>query len=204
MYRHTVLHRVVLSAAAAATVIVLSACGTQKTGAADQSGDTGAMPGMSQAAPASKTSFNDTDVAFAQMMIPDHQMTAKMANLAEKKAASKDLKSLAAHMRQGQSQTVETLRARLTAWGKPASGDMAAMRMPGAMSDKDMEMLASMTGMQFDMMFAQMMIKHHEGSMRMARDEQAKGANADAKALAGEMLKKQQAEAEQLRQIANM
>ena len=202
MYRHTVLHRVVLSAAAAATVLVVSACGTQKTGAGAQSGDTGTMPGMSQSAPASEASFNDTDVAFAQMMIPDHQMTAKMAKLAEKKAASKDLKSLAAQMRQGQSQAVATLRDWLTAWGKPASSDMAAM--PGAMSDKDMDMLASMTGMQFDMMFAQMMIKHHEGSMRMARDEQAKGASADAKAMAAKMLKKQRAEVEQLRRIADM
>ena len=202
MYRHTVLHRVVLSAAAAATVIVVSGCGTQKTAAGAQSGDMGAMPGMSQSAPASEASFNDTDVAFAQMMIPDHQMTAKMAKLAEKKAASKDLKNLAAQMRQDQSQAVAKLRDWLTAWGKPASSDMAAM--PGAMSDKDMDMLASMTGMQFDMMFAQMMIKHHEGSMRMARDEQAKGASADAKAIAAKMLKKQRAEVEQLRRIADM
>jgi len=78
------------------------------------------------------------------------------------------------------------------------------MTMPGAMTDKDMTMLKSMKGMDFDMMFAQMMIKHHEGSIQMAKDEQAKGSSAEAKAMAASMIKTRQAEVEQLRKLSTM
>ena len=131
-------------------------------------------------------------------------MTAKMAELAQDKAATEDLKSMAAQMVKGESQTVGTLQGWLKTWGKPASGDMAVMTMPGAMTDKDMDMLKSMSGMDFDMMFAQMMVKHHEGSIQMAQDEQAKGASAEAKAMAADMVKTQQAQVSELRKIATM
>ena len=204
MYRNTVFSRALLSAAAVGTAVILSACGTQDSGGAGQANDVTNMPGMSEPAAETKASFNDADVAFAQMMIPDHQMTAKMAKLAEKKAASKDLKELAGQMREDQARIVDTLQGWLTDWGKPAAGDMAGMEMPGAMTDKDMKMLGSMRGMEFDMMFVQMMIKHHEGSMQIAIAEQAKGANAKAKALAGDMVKEQEAQVEALRGIADM
>jgi uncharacterized protein (DUF305 family) len=204
MYRTFRFQRFVLSVAAVGTAVALAACGSQDAGGAGQSGDMANMPGMSQPAAETKASFNDADVAFAQMMIPDHQMTEKMAKAAQKKASSKDLKELAGQMIEGQSETVDTLQGWLKGWGKPATADMAGMRMPGAMTDKDMDMLESMNGMEFDMMFAEMMIKHHEGSMQMARDEQAKGASTEAKAMAADMLKQQQAQVKSLQGIADM
>jgi uncharacterized protein (DUF305 family) len=204
MRRHSSFQQVVLSVAAAGAALILSGCGTQSAGTAGQSGNTATMPGMTQSAAGTNTSFNNADVSFAQMMIPDHQMMAKMAELAQKKAASADLKTLAADMLQGQSKAVGTLQGWLKTWGKPASGDMAGMTVPGAMTDNDMSMLKSMSGMKFDMMFAQMMVKHHQGSIQMAQDEQTKGASAEAKAMAATMVKTQQAQVEQLRKIGNM
>ena len=198
------LHRVAVSATAVIAALVLAACGSQNTSSADKSGDSAAMPGMTQHATGGAAAFNDADVAFAQMMIPDHQMTAKMAELAQQKAAGKDLKTLAGQMVEGQQKSVTTLQGWLTTWGKPATADMAGMTMPGAMTDKDMTMLKSMKGMDFDMMFAQMMIKHHEGSIQMAKDEQAKGSSAEAKAMAASMIKTRQAEVEQLRKLSTM
>ena len=206
MHRNPALRRISLAAAAASAVVLLSACGSQatgagSTGAASQSGEVAAT---NAPLPNESASFNDADVAFAQMMIPDHEMTAKMGELAQKKAASKELKSLAVDLQQGESEAVDKLGGLLQDWGKPTSGDMAGMDMPGAMTDKDMGMLESMNGMEFDMMFAEMMIKHHEGSLKMARDEQAKGANPDAKAMAADMLERQQAQVDKLRKIAQM
>ena len=186
---------------AAGAAVALSACGSQDSAGADQPKD---MPGMSQPAAGTTASFNDADVAFAQMMIPDHQMTANMAKLAEKKASSQELKDLAGQMREGQSKAVDTLQGWLKDWGASADGEMSSMTMPGAMTAKDMDMLESMEGMEFDMMFAQMMIKHHEGSMQMAKDEQAKGASTQAKAMASDMVKQQQAQVKALRAIADM
>jgi uncharacterized protein (DUF305 family) len=204
MHRNAAFRRIASGAAAVGAAVILSACGSQDTGTAGQSDNAAAAPAASQAATGTQASFNDADVAFVQMMIPDHQMTAEMAEMAEKKADSKDLKTLAAQMRKEQPAAVATLQGWLKAWGKPASSDMAGMDMPGAMSDKDMDMLDSMSGMEFDMMFAEMMIKHHEGSMQMARDEQANGASTEVKAMAADMLEQQQAEVQQLRKIADM
>ena len=204
MHRNAAFRRIATGAAAVGAAVILSACGSQDTGTAGQSDNAAAAPAASQAATGTQASFNDADVAFVQMMIPDHQMTAEMAEMAEKKADSKDLKTLAAQMRKEQPAAVATLQGWLKAWGKPTSSDMAGMDMPGAMSDKDMDMLDSMSGMEFDMMFAEMMIKHHEGSMQMARDEQANGASTEVKAMAADMLEQQQAEVQQLRKIADM
>ena len=204
MCRNIRFRRFMLSVAAVGTAVALAACGSQDAGGAGESGDMVDMPGMSQSAADTTASFNDADVAFAQMMIPDHQMTEKMATVAQKKASSKDLKELAGQMIEGQSETVVTLQGWLKDWGKPTTADMAGMQMPGAMTDKDMDVLESMSGMEFDMMFAEMMIKHHEGSMQMARDEQAKGASPEAKAMAADMLQQQQAQVKVLQGIADM
>lgn len=205
MYRNTTVRRIVLSTTAVGAALILAACGSGDSAAGSQSGGMANMPASNQSAAAdAQASFNDADVAFAQMMIPDHQMTAKMAEMAQEKAKTRELKSLAGQMLEGQSEVVSTLQGWLKAWDKPASSDMAGMEMPGAMSDKDMDMLKSMNGMEFDMMFADMMVKHHEGSIKMAKDEQAKGASAEAKALAADMVKAQQAEVAKLKKIADM
>ncbi len=192
--------RVMATGLAASAAVLLAACGS-----GDNSDDAGSMAGMDQgvSAPAAK-SWNDADVQFAQMMIPDHEMVAQMAVLADKKATTAELKTLAKQMA-GQTETVQMLTGMLTNWGKPASGDMAGMQMPGAMTGKDMDMLDSMRkGMEFDMMFAQMMVKHHQGSIQMAKDEQANGANAQAKAMAAEMEKTLTAQVAKLEKIADM
>ncbi len=67
-------------------------------------------------------------------------------------------------------------------------------RMPGMMSSADMARLTAATGKDFDKQFLQMMIVHHTGAIQMARAEQAYGSNPDVKALAGRIIKDQQAE----------
>ena len=185
----------------ALAAVTLSACGTNNA-AGTPNTPAGDMAGMS-AAPA-PAGFNDADVTFAQMMLPDHQMVADMAALAEKKASSTDLKTLAAQMSKDNKTAAATLQGWLKKWGKPTSGDMAGMTMPGAMTSKDMNMLKSTSGMQFDMMFAQIMVKHHQGSVRMARDETTKGASAEAKAMATGMVDTLTAQSKQLQALTKM
>lgn len=203
MNRTFALRRIALAAAVAGAAVVLSACGTQAgsatpAAAGNPSAGMTSMPAMNDGS----ASFNGTDVAFAQMMIPDHEMVAKMAKLAAGKASSGDLKTLATQLQKGQSQTVDMLQGMLKDWGK--SSDTTGMAMPGAMTDQDMTMLKSMKGMNFDMMFAQMMIKHHQGSVQMARDEQAKGTSQEAKAMAADMVTTQEKQIAQLRSITQM
>jgi uncharacterized protein (DUF305 family) len=64
-----------------------------------------------------------------------------------------------------------------------------------------MEELERTSGREFDRMFLEMMIKHHEGAVEMARTEQANGKNADAIALATQIEAAQTAEIETMRKL---
>jgi uncharacterized protein (DUF305 family) len=190
--------RAMLASAAAGIALVLAGCGS-----GDNSSDAGSLANPDQGASASAAkSWNDADVQFVQMMIPDHQMVAEMGTMAEKKATTADLKKLAKQMA-GQGETVQMLTDMLSKWGK--SNDMSGMQMNGGMSEQDMSMLKDMKkGMDFDMMFAQTMVKHHQASLRMAKDEQANGADPDAKAMAADMVKTLTTQLTALKKIADM
>jgi uncharacterized protein (DUF305 family) len=71
--------------------------------------------------------------------------------------------------------------------------------MPGAMSGADMAELEKAKGNAFDRMWLDMMIKHHEGAIEMARTELSQGVNSDAKSLAQQIIDGQQAEITEMR-----
>ncbi|MBT2492896.1 DUF305 domain-containing protein [Streptomyces sp. ISL-96] len=157
--------------------------------------------------------FNDTDVKFAQSMIPHHQQALEMAKLAGGRAADQEVKTLATAIEKAQDPEIQTMKSWLKAWGKPESadssmpgmdhgtGDTEGSGMSGMMSEKDMEELKAAKGTDFDKKFAQMMTDHHNGAIEMAKDEQKNGRNATAKKLADDVVKNQSAEVQQLRKI---
>ncbi|MFJ9713616.1 DUF305 domain-containing protein [Streptomyces sp. NPDC101234] len=187
----------------AAGALILSACGSN-------SDDMGGMPGMdhgSSTSSATSTSttgtYDEADVKFAQMMIPHHEQALEMAKLADGRASDSAIKNIAAKIEKAQDPEITTLKGWLQSWAKPeAMGDMPGMSMgEGMMSDKDVKELKSMEGAEFDKMFAQMMIQHHNGAITMAKHEQKKGHNADAKKMAGDIVTGQSAEVKQLQSI---
>jgi uncharacterized protein (DUF305 family) len=146
--------------------------------------------------------FNDADVEFAQMMVPHHQQAVEMAALAETRASDPEVKQLAAQIKGAQDPEIRTMLGWLATWKQPsamAGHDMSGM--PGMMSGQDMTALKNATGKDFDRKFATMMIAHHEGAIEMAREEQAKGKHAEAKALAATIEKAQTAEIATLKKI---
>jgi uncharacterized protein (DUF305 family) len=201
MNRISILRRALVGGAAATVVLVLAAgCGN----GSDMGGMNHGGPSASSA-PASAT-FNDADIQFAQMMIPHHQQAVEMASLADTRAADPEVKQIAAQIKAAQDPEIKTMTGWLAAWGQPTTPPgghtMSGMAgMPGMMSDAEMAQLKAAKGVDFDRMFARMMIAHHNGAIQMARDEQAKGKNPDAKALAATIEKTQAAEVAQLQKI---
>jgi uncharacterized protein (DUF305 family) len=209
MMRHHTLRRALLAGAAAlSAVLVAAGCGS--------SGDMGGMPGMgTSASPTASgklpTGVNDADVMFAQMMIPHHQQAVTMATLATTRASDPQLKTLAAQIKAAQDPEITTMTGWLTSWGRPTAAPSASampgmdtsVPTPGMMSDADMAKLSAATGTNFDRMFAQMMISHHNGAIQMAGDEQKNGTNTNAKTLAAQIIKSQQAEVTTLEKILN-
>ncbi len=132
-----------------------------------------------------------------------------MADLATTRASDPALNALVAQIKAAQDPEITKMTGWLTGWGQPTvapSGssmpgmDMSGV-MPGMVSDQDMAKLRAATGVDFDRMFARAMIAHHNGAIQMARDEQNNGANADAKALAAQIVKTQQAEVDTLQKL---
>lgn len=151
--------------------------------------------------------FNDVDVMFAQQMIPHHQQAVEMAQLAQDRADSEDVRELAAQIEQAQGPEIETMTGWLEAWGEDLPEDMGDMggmstdEMPGMMTQQEMADLAAGSGADFDQMFLTMMIAHHEGAIEMARAEQTDGENPDAVALAEKIEADQTAEIDRMREL---
>jgi uncharacterized protein (DUF305 family) len=203
MKRYIPACRTTVAGTALIAALALPAC----TGA----GSNSAVPAKSNGGASSRSSavFNNVDVMFTQMMIMHHQQAVEMANLAQTRAADPKVKQLAAQIKAEQTPEIATMKGWLAAWGQPTampgmpSGMPSGMPgmpsgmpsgMPGMMSSADMAKLAAATGKNFDKQFLQMMIAHHKGAIQMAHAEQVREANPDAKTLASQIIKSQQAE----------
>ena len=93
----------------------------------------------------------------------------------------------------------------LTVWGEEVPADMSGMEghdmssgMPGMMSSEDMDNLEKGSGAEFDKMFLEMMVEHHEGAVSMAKTEKANGEYGPAVKLADDVITAQTAEIEQM------
>jgi uncharacterized protein (DUF305 family) len=198
---------------AAATAAVVAA-GCSGSGTAPPAAGPVATPppaaSPSAAAPISPEN-NQADVMFAQGMIPHHLQAIAMSSQASSRAASQEVKDLAARIAQAQAPEIEEMHRMLDTWGapRPQPGSnampgmpghgmpgmpMGDMSMHGMMSDAQMQQLAAQSGAAFDRMFLQMMIEHHAGAVQMAQTEQAQGLNPQAKELAGAIVAAQQQE----------
>jgi uncharacterized protein (DUF305 family) len=143
---------------------------------------------------------NADDVTFAQGMVPHHQQALDMAKLVPSRSTNPKVLDLAKKIEGAQDPEIKTMNEWLKAWGAPASTSMPGMDHSGhgsgsgMMTDADMKMLEQAKGAAFDKMWLEMMIKHHEGAVAMAKTELQKGSNADAKKLAQEIIDAQQKE----------
>ncbi|WP_245761776.1 DUF305 domain-containing protein [Saccharopolyspora shandongensis] len=174
------------------SALAVSGCGQQPPG-------TGGAP-PTTAAPA----FDDADVTFAQQMIPHHQGAIQMARIAQQRSTSQQVRDLAARIEQAQDPEIQTMTRWLQDWGKPVptAGPGMMQHQPGMPPPEDISgMMMGMSGAQFDRMFLQMMIAHHEGAVDMAKTEQARGINPDARQLARSIETSQIAEIDQMRQM---
>lgn len=197
--------RAVAAGIVAAGALFLTACGDDMDGMDHGSGKASASTTASPAGKADAAGFNEADVAFAQMMIPHHEQALEMARLAEDRASDAEIKEIAGTIEKAQDPEIRTMKGWLKSWDEPASAEsMPGMEHgagDGMMTDSDMEHLKGVKDAEFDAMFAEMMIEHHNGAIAMARAEQQDGENTDATAMAGDIVKGQSAEVEQLKGI---
>ncbi|KUL46996.1 DUF305 domain-containing protein [Streptomyces regalis] len=208
--RRKPVRRIAAVGVVAAGALLLSACGDNGDGMSGMDHGSGSNSATASAESGAKAGdFNDADVTFAQMMIPHHEQALEMAKLAGGRAADAEIKDIVAKIEKAQDPEIQTMKGWLGSWNKPtAMESMPGMNHSGMdmggdgmMSDKDMDELKAMKGKEFDKMFAEMMIEHHNGAIAMAKDEQKKGKNAAAVKMAGAIVEGQSAEVKQLQSI---
>ncbi len=190
--------RIVAVAAALTTAVVVSSCSKSEDHSQHA---TSATSTSAQAAAA----HNADDVMFAQMMIPHHQQAIELADLTPQRTDNQALLKLANTISAEQQPEIETMKALLVQWGAdPTMGDHGmhgGNAMQGMVDDATMTKLKSLNGPEFDTLWLQSMIAHHQGAIEMAKTEIAKGQSVDLTTMAKSIVTSQQAEIDQMKQM---
>jgi uncharacterized protein (DUF305 family) len=154
------------------------------------------------------------DVGFAQAMSIHHGQAVLMASEAVLDASSPAVRELAREILVEQSQEIGMMRTWLSDWNKPQlstgsimgwmrsdqrAGSASMMgeasmastglnQMPGMATNQQLTQLAAATGVAFDRMFLQLMLRHHEGGIEMANYAEQHAVLSQVRAAAGSMI----------------
>lgn len=168
------------------------------------SSDNTGTPSTSSGTPAAGP-HNPADVAFAMNMIPHHAQAIAMADIALGAASDDRVKALATSIKAAQGPELTQMDGWLKGWGKATPDTsmtgMSSMQGSGMMTDAEMSALDSATGTAFDRRWLQMMTRHHEGAVAMAKKELSAGSNPDAKKLAQSIVDSQTAQITEMRNL---
>ena len=178
-----------------ALAVLAAACGSD-----DDTAST--TPESTTSAP---SDANDADLGFAQGMIPHLSQAVEMATLALQQSTNTAIVDLAERIQGAQDPEIEQMRGWLSTWGEEEmSGDMDGMdhaSAEGMMDTTEMAALMASSGPEFDALFVDMMIRHHEGAIAMAETVLAEGTDPEVKTLAEGVIGAQQAEIAEMKAL---
>ena len=175
-------------------VFTLASCGGSSTA---ESGDTSAVV---------SADFNDDDVMFAQMMIPHHEQAIEMSDIAldPTVGAGEAVRNLATKIKAAQDPEIQQMTDLLTSWKKSLTMDESmdhSDMMSGMLSAEELSRLSTLRGAEFDRAWLTGMIAHHEGAIDMAEAALKDGSNSAVRDLANEIIRGQEAEITEMRNL---
>lgn len=156
--------------------------------------------------------WNHADVAFMQMMIPHHAQALEMADLANERARSREVTSLARRIAGAQGPEIITMAAWLEQRNidVPREGEDAEdfdhsehghSGMTGMLTPEQMTALAEAKGRRFDRLFLEGMIDHHQGAVDMANEVGTTGSDLQVAEMAADVATGQAAEIRRMREL---
>lgn len=160
---------------------------------------------MSHSSSSSSVDYSVYDanaVMFAQMMIPHHDQAVTMAELALRKSSDRGLLALARQISSAQGAEIALMTKWLQVAGAPleAAGDHSG-HMSGMLTAVQLTALEEASGTDFDVLFLESMIEHHEGALLMTQDLVANSSNAEVAALAADIIENQTAEIAYMKEL---
>jgi uncharacterized protein (DUF305 family) len=125
--------------------------------------------------------YTPADVRFMQGMIAHHAQALTMTALLRDRTTRADMRLLAQRIDVSQQDEIGLMRRWLEKRGEPVpvmpmpgmsmpGMSMSNMMMPGMLTPERLAELAKARGPEFDRLFLQDMIQHHEGALVMVRD----------------------------------
>jgi uncharacterized protein (DUF305 family) len=184
-----------LAIAAAFSVVALSSCTIVTSPAGPHAGHMAMVD-------TSDGEYSAVDIMFAQMMIPHHEQAVEMSELAIQRSQNVEVLELAEAIKGAQDPEIEQMKTWLRAADAPAGmgHDMHSMGMDGMLTPEQLRELADATGAEFDRLFLEGMILHHEGAIQMARMI-TNSENPEVRALGEEITVSQRREIERMREL---
>jgi uncharacterized protein (DUF305 family) len=165
------------------------------------------------------------DVGFAQDMSVHHRQAVMMAGLARDRSTDQVIRLIAFDIETNQLQQIGQMQGWLSLWNAaplpvgrymtwmPDAPSMPGMAhgtgpgaagvamMPGMASAADLQRLQASSGGQFDVLFLQLMLRHHQGGTPMARYAAQHGESPQVRNLAEKIVISQGAESDYLAQL---
>jgi len=207
--------------ALAGTIVAAVGCG----GAARQASaevariDATGSAAVADTGRAPRPGANEADVRFMRGMIGHHAQALEMTDLVPTRAARADIRLMAERIAVSQHDEIAAMERWLRSRGEAvesadahqhhgaAGGGHAGMPgMPGMATPDEMARLAASTGAEFDRLFLELMIRHHEGALVMVAALLASpggGQDAEVYQLASDVEADQRAEIARMQRLQN-
>lgn len=145
------------------------------------------------------------EAGFARDMTAHHHQAVAMGLLAFRQGQDAEVRQVGVDIATGQQGEIGTMQTWLRSWKLDPTGEQAPMAwmpdgaglvkdglMPGMASPEEMAKLRAASGREFDVLFLQMMIRHHLGGVHMIDGILAEGHDDDVLAVAQVMKNTQQ------------
>ena len=192
--------RIAALLAAAAAALFLSSCGgsTSDVRTDPKSTEQPVITGQ-------PAGYNADDVAFVTNMIPHHEQAVEMSAMVPDRSTNPELIALAQQISAAQQPEINVMKVFLVQWNENPDTNSGheghGNTMQGMVDKPTMTKLQSLNGAEFDKLWLESMISHHQGAIEMAKAELANGDNVDAKGLAKNIVATQEAEIGQMKQM---
>lgn len=136
------------------------------------------------------------DESFVEAMLPHHDLGLELLDQAGFRASDVRLRRLVFEMSGYHRHEVELLSERRNDWGLAAASDF-----PGRISSNELARLNAAQGGDYDELWLELMIRHHEGAIEISRAAINGRASQEISRLAGNIITVQTSEVEQMRAL---
>ena len=165
--------------------LLAAGCASATAPRAVQPGAPGQASSVAPATAANSPQATEADIKFMQGMIHHHAQALDMTELIDARSNDPDMKKLGLRIHVSQTDEIKMMQRWLQARGQEAPDPrahhnmpgMAGMEgmdhmvmMPGMLTSEEMARLAAAKGPEFDRLFLEGMIKHHEGALTMVKE----------------------------------